>query len=194
MKITFTNTSSTNAVNVGRYTIPAAGSLQVDFSSSSSAPPNDRDLAALHAALTANQIAANTDVVIPQGLGGSGQYVPGTTYSTAPLTLANVLNVVGAVQQQTAFSATPTFDFSQGTTVILAPVTANITSMTVTNPPHVGSRVVFVIPTSGAFTITWPASFKKAADGAAAASKKGVTEFIYDGTNYVQVGGALAFN
>lgn len=188
MKITFTNTNSTTSISVGRFQIAAASTLQVDTSTCSST-----DLASLQTALTMNQVSCVTDVLIPQGLGGTGQYVAGTAYTQAPATIASALSV-SATQLQAAYSATPTFDLSQGTTVVLAPVTANITAITITNPPAAGTIVTFVIPTSGAYTITWPASFKKAADGTAAASKKGVGAFEFDGTNYVQVGGAIAFN
>lgn len=41
--------------------------------------------------------------------------------------------------------------------------------------------------------ITWNAAFKKAADGAGTASQRGATRFIYDGTNWLQTGGALVW-
>lgn len=194
MKITFTNTSSTTVAEVGRYVIPASGTLQVDFGPASAAPPTAVDIADLQNGLTLNQLSCVTDVLVPQGLGGTGQYVAGTNYTQAPLTLSGALTLFDTPQLQTAFSATPTIDLSQGTTVIMAPVTANITAMTITNPPPAGTYVNFVIPTSGVYTIAWPASFKKAADGAAAATKRGTGVFIYDGTYFVQVGGAISFN
>ena len=359
MKITFSNTNPLSAINVGRFTFPApvasstTGSITVDFSGGSSVPPTPTDILNLQNALTLNQIAAVTDVLIPQGYvggavvtgaitggnlltvtavtsgtlvlgaailnagvyagtitafgagttGGVGTYTlsggvnaasttltisptqtgsvltgstgtvtaaSGSTPSFATLTVASVVygvitlsmpiylngvyqgyisafgtgtggtgtytisgittqisstsNLLGAgsyvsslayagqyvpsfwtipdalgdiggtAQNQAAFSATPTIDFAQGTNVIMAPVTANITAMTIANPPPVGTIVTFTIPTTGVYTITWPATFKKAADGAAAASKTGTTAFVFNGYNYVQIGGALAFN
>jgi len=195
MIITFTNTSSTAVLETGRFVIPASGTLPIDFSSASTLPASAADIALLEQALTLNQLSAVTDVLIPQGTGGIGVYVAGTVYTPAVPLLSTVLKgVVAATQLQSAFSATPTINLSQGTNVVLAPVTANITAITITNPPAAGTLVNFVIPTSGAYTITWPASFKKAADGVAAAAKKGAATFLYDGTNYIQVGGAIAFN
>jgi hypothetical protein len=194
MKITFTNTSSTTVAEVGRYVIPAGGTLQVDFSASSAVPPTAVDIADLQNGLTLNQLSCVTDVLVPQGLGGIGQYVAGTTYATNPVTLTTVLSLLDAVQLQAAFSATPTIDLGQGVNVIMAPVTANITAITITNPPPAGTYVNFIIPMSGVFTITWPASFKKAADGVAANTKRGLAAFVYDGTYYNQVGGAVSFN
>ena len=196
MKITFTNTSSTAIAEVGRFVIPASGTLQVDFSTSSATPANAYDIAAFQTALTLNQISAVTDVLVPQGTGvpsATGQYVSTTTYTPALLTLTGVLALLDAVQKQVAFSATPTIDLSQGIDVIFAPVTANITAITITNPPPIGTQVNFIIPMSGVYTITWPASFKKAADGVAANSTQGLGSFIYDGTYYNQIGGAIAF-
>jgi hypothetical protein len=51
--------------------------------------------------------------------------------------------------------------------------------------PGRGHRVIV----TGGRTITWNAAFKKAADGAGTANQKGATSFVYDGTNWVQVGG-----
>jgi hypothetical protein len=195
MKITFTNTSSTAIVEVGRFVIPASSTLPIDFSAASLLPASAADIALLEQSLTLNQLSCVTDVLVPQGTGGTGAYVAGTVYSPAVPLLSTVLKGgVPATQLQAAFSATPTIDFSQGTNVVLAAVTANVTAITITNPPAVGTTVNFVIPTSGAYTITWPASFKKAADGVAAATKKGVASFLYDGINYNQIGGAIAFN
>jgi hypothetical protein len=194
MKITFTNTSSTSVTEVGRFVIPASGTLPVDFSAASTIPLTATDIADLQQGLTLNQLSCVTDVLIPQGLGGTGVYVPGTNYTPASLTLSSALNPANAIQLQSAFSATPTIDLGQGADVVFAPVTANITAITIVNPPPAGTQVNFVIPTSGAYTITWPASFKKAADGTAAAAKRGTTSFLFDGTYYNQIGGALAFN
>jgi len=194
MIITFTNTSSTAVLETGRFVIPASGTLPIDFSSASILPASAADIALLEQALTLNQLSAVTDVLIPQGTGGIGVYVAGTVYTPAVPLLSTVLKGVVAATQLLAFSPTPTINLSQGTNVVFGSVTANITTITLTNPPASGTMVNFVIPTSGAYTITWPASFRKAADGVASSGKKGVASFIYDGVNYIQVGGAIAFN
>jgi len=194
MIITFTNTSSTAVLETGRFVIPASGTLPIDFSSASTLPASAADIALLEQALTLNQLSAVTDVLIPQGTGGIGVYVAGTVYTPAVPLLSTVLKGVVAATQLLAFSPTPTINLSQGTNVVFGSVTANITTITLTNPPASGTMVNFVIPTSGAYTITWPASFRKAADGVASSGKKGVASFIYDGVNYIQVGGAIAFN
>jgi hypothetical protein len=59
----------------------------------------------------------------------------------------------------------------------------------------VGAVLTFAIlqDSVGSRTISWNAVFKKAADGAGGADTVGATSFIYNGTNWVQVGGALAY-
>lgn len=53
--------------------------------------------------------------------------------------------------------------------------------------------VTIVHPAGGAVTVTWASVFKKADDGTAAAGSTGSTRFAYDGTKWVQKGGALAY-
>lgn len=56
-----------------------------------------------------------------------------------------------------------------------------------------GMRVTFVFNATGVFTITWNAQFAITANGAAANAQSGATSFIFNGTKFVQEGGALAF-
>lgn len=56
-----------------------------------------------------------------------------------------------------------------------------------------GMRVTFIFNATGVFTVTWNAAFKATANGAAANAQSGSTTFVYNGTNWVQDSGALAF-
>lgn len=53
--------------------------------------------------------------------------------------------------------------------------------------------ITIVHPAGGAVTVTWNAVFKKANDGTAAAGSTGSTRFVYNGSAWVQKGGALAY-
>lgn len=53
--------------------------------------------------------------------------------------------------------------------------------------------ITIVHPAGGAVTVTWASVFKKAADGTATAASSGSTRFVYNGTNWVQKGGALTY-
>lgn len=61
--------------------------------------------------------------------------------------------------------------------------------------PIVGQNLIynFTQDATGGRVITWNAAFKKAADGAGTANQIAATQFIYNGTNWVQVGGPLAY-
>lgn len=74
-------------------------------------------------------------------------------------------------------------------------LTGNITINAPVGQFSVGSRLSFGFTqdAAGARTVTWNAVFKAAANGAGAANSKGATEFVYDGTNWVQYSGALTF-
>lgn len=96
--------------------------------------------------------------------------------------------------KSTAYAATVTPDASVSGTWVVGALTGNIIIAAPTNAAT-GQRLtmVFTQDGTGGRTITWNAVFKKAADGAGGASTKGSTSFMYDGTNWVQVGGALAW-
>lgn len=97
--------------------------------------------------------------------------------------------------QDIAYAATITPDASIGEVVNVGALTAGITVNAPTNPTKYGRLVfMFVQGGAGAFAITWNAAFKKAADpGAGATGTKAVTEYLYDGANWIQQGGALAW-
>jgi hypothetical protein len=96
--------------------------------------------------------------------------------------------------QSIAYAATITPDAALGERVIVGVLTGNLTINAPTNPRTGGMLVFsFAQDATGGRTITWNSVFKKAADGAGAANQKGATSFVYDGANWVQVGGALAW-
>lgn len=97
--------------------------------------------------------------------------------------------------QDIAYAAAITPDIGAGRTIHVGVLTGNIT---INAPTGVikGERVAFTFiqDGTGGRTITWNAVFKKAADGAGTANQVGTIEFIcYDGTNFIQSGGALTF-
>lgn len=74
-------------------------------------------------------------------------------------------------------------------------LTGNITIAAPTGSFAVGSRLSFGFTQdgTGGRTITWNAVFAFTANGAGTANQKAATEFVYDGSRWVQYGGALAF-
>ena len=115
--------------------------------------------------------------------------------------IAEIVKVVNAValedgRQTPAYAATitPALDATAQQTIVPAALTGNVTIGAPTNP-KLGMRLLFIFTQdgTGSRTITWNAVFKASANGAGAANTKGATEFFYDGTNWVQIGGALAF-
>lgn len=107
-------------------------------------------------------------------------------------------NVVAAssytLTQVVAFAASLTIDANQGGRVIVGALTANITINAPTNPSK-GQilDLVFLQDATGGRTFTWNGVFRKAADGAGTANQKGAVAFMYDGTDWIQTGGALVF-
>lgn len=93
-----------------------------------------------------------------------------------------------------AAAGTVTVDASLGEVVNVQLPAGNITMAAPTNA-KVGALLTFNIAQdgTGGRTITWNAAFKKAADGVGGASGVGSTSFRYNGANWVQTGGALAF-
>lgn len=96
--------------------------------------------------------------------------------------------------QDVAYAGTITPKAGLGRTIRVGTLTGN-TTIAAPLYPLKGQRLTFVFTQdgTGGRTITWNAVFKKAADGAGTANKKGATTFEYDGTNWMQVSGALTF-
>ena len=104
------------------------------------------------------------------------------------------LNRIDSVTAAPAAAGTVTPDLSKCRSVFITMPAGNITVAAPTNPYLNAELVIGATQDAvGGRTITWNAVFKKAADGAGAANAKGVTRFVYDGTNWIQQGGALAF-
>jgi hypothetical protein len=96
--------------------------------------------------------------------------------------------------QLLAYAASITVNAQDGDRVIIGALTGGLTLNAPTNG-YRGQTLTFYFlqDGTGGRTITWNAAFRKAADGAGAANQKGITMFLYDGTEWVQFGGALAF-
>lgn len=76
-------------------------------------------------------------------------------------------------------------------------VTMPAGNITINSPSnsYPGARLTFVFiqDATGGRTITWNAAFKKTSDGAGTANQRGSISFVFDGSNWVQQGSALAF-
>jgi len=84
---------------------------------------------------------------------------------------------------------------SQVSHTYMVTLTGNITiPVPAAELAYTGSVIDFTFSADAARVITWNAIFLKAADGAAAAGKSASTRFRYNGTNWVQQGGALTYN
>lgn len=103
----------------------------------------------------------------------------------------------GQFVQTMVFAATlGAHDAANGEKIIVGLLTAGIIIPAPTNA-QIGQRLTYAFkqgPTTGAFAITWNAIFKKAADPAAGAiNTMACTEFLYNGSNWIQQGGAVAW-
>ena len=109
-------------------------------------------------------------------------------------TSAKVMDYNPNATQSVAYAATITPDAAVAQTVIVGTLTGGMTVAAPTNPT-LGKKLTFAFTqdATGGRTITWNAIFKKTADAAGAANTKGTTEFVYDGTNWRQVGGQLTW-
>lgn len=76
--------------------------------------------------------------------------------------------------------------------IVVVPGSA-VTINAPTNPRKGGVLDITIKQSATAQTITWNAVFKKAADGAGVNNGTGTTRFVYDGTSWVQQGGALSY-
>lgn len=126
---------------------------------------------------------------------GSGIVLPKNRRVHVMCDGTNVVLARDPEYQDIAYAATIAPDLSLGRLIIVGALTGNITIDPPTN--IVKGEIVtftFVQDGTGGRTITWNAVFKKAADGAGTANQVGAIQFVsYDGTNLIQVGGALTF-
>lgn len=95
-----------------------------------------------------------------------------------------------------AYAATITQNMSglSKKTVVVAALTGNITVAAPLNP-RVGQRLAFCFTqdATGGRTVTWNAAFAAAANSGSTANHKAATEFVYDGSRWVQLAGAMTF-
>jgi hypothetical protein len=127
------------------------------------------------------------------GGGGSGTVGSGTTnqvavYASSGTTVggADSLNLAGEITTATkavTFSATPTFDASQGNTFTLT-LTGNVTSSTLSNVTT-GQVISFELcqDSTGGRTFAWPSGFSNASVVNPTASACTNQSFRWDGTN-----------
>jgi hypothetical protein len=118
----------------------------------------------------ANQ-SPNTFLAGPASGGSSG---PVTARAMVPKDLPG--------QVATAFSATPVFDASAGTSFTIT-LTGNVTSSSVTNPTA-GETITFIITQdgTGGRTFVWPANFKGASNIGTDANNVSLQSFYYTGS------------
>jgi hypothetical protein len=98
------------------------------------------------------------------------------------------------VEQAYAAAITPNCSGREHTIINVAALTGN---MTVNNPTGMTKGAVltlmFAQDATGGRTITWDTAFSKAADSGSTASHVGATRYIYNGSKWLQLGGALTF-
>ena len=105
--------------------------------------------------------------------------------------LAEALDTEKAVA--VPYAATITLNAQEADVFVVAPLTGNVTMAAPTNPTLGRKITIMFAHSAAARTITWNAAFKKANDAAAGAGLKGVAVFRFDGTHWVQLGGALGW-
>ena len=113
------------------------------------------------------------------------------THSTSYFTVNQVDN---PNIQTVAYAATITPNPNLGSRINIGAMTGALTINAPTNPQN-GQYLDFshLQDGTGGRIITWNAIYKKAADGAGTANQRGSTQYRYDGTNWIQQGGALTY-
>jgi hypothetical protein len=141
---------------------------------------NDQAIAIL---VGLGQITATVSLYKPTG---SQDYM-----TNAELATTRLLSKV----QTIAYAAIITPDASLGCTLNIGALTGGLTINSPLNPQWVGQPLTFNMKQDGVGTrvIGWDAIFKKAADVAGGANTVASKTFIWNGTNWVQQGGALAY-
>ena len=93
-----------------------------------------------------------------------------------------------------AYSGTMTPDLEDGHKVIVGVLTGSPTMNAPTNG-YKGDIIYFSFTqdVTGSRTITWNSAYKKAADGAGTGDQVAATSFMYDGTNWIQLGPAIVW-
>ncbi len=96
--------------------------------------------------------------------------------------------------QSPAYAASLTIDPNQGQIINVGTLTGNITINAPSNP-QVGQRLTlnYTQDATGARTVTYASVFLASTLSAGTAGQKASQNFIYDGTNWIQSGGALTW-
>lgn len=96
--------------------------------------------------------------------------------------------------QVIAYSASITPNAQDGDRVLVGTLTGALTVNAPTNG-YKGQTLMFQFTqdATGGRVVTWNAVFRKAADGAGTSNQKAVTNFLYDGTDWIQICGALTY-
>lgn len=129
--------------------------------------------------------AAGTGVEIPRGSWVEVECDGTNVFAVYPAQFLQVL----------PFAATlGAHDAANGERIVVGVLTAAITIPAPTNP-RIGQKLVFTFTqdATGGRVITWNAAFKKAADGAGLLNQLSATQYIFNGTNWIQQGGALTW-
>lgn len=100
----------------------------------------------------------------------------------------------GAFSQALAYAASIAVNAALGERVIVGALTGALTLSAPTNAqPGAVLEFAFLQDATGGRVITWDAAFAKAADGAGTANQRASARYLFDGTRWVQQGGALAW-
>lgn len=104
-------------------------------------------------------------------------------------------NELTYIVQTVPYAATITPDVSLGGILNVGALTGAVTMNAPINPVFIGQSIDFMLTqdATGSRVITWNAIFKKSADGAGASSQAASKSFKWNGTNWVQQGGALVW-
>lgn len=96
--------------------------------------------------------------------------------------------------QDIAYAASITPDASAGDVIDVGTLTGTLTINAPTNPIR-GRELTFMFlqDGTGGRVITWDAAFKKGTEASGTANQRGATKYIYDGTNWIQLGGTMAW-
>lgn len=108
--------------------------------------------------------------------------------------IAEILKLMGYTET-IPYSAIPAaLDMNNAAGTQFMTLTGNTTIAAPTGG-KVGQRLRYVFKQdgTGGRTITWPSNMKAGANGAGTANQVGATDFVFDGTNWIQVGGVLTF-
>lgn len=138
-----------------------------------------------------NIAQANLDITSPGGSAVASTVVDIHTSTMDVRHVANFTNQTFTGQdnyQTPAFAASFTPDLSQGSTIVVGALSANITVNAPTNGAP-GQRFTIVLTENGTggWTITWNAAYKNLSPDITTASTVNVHHFVWDGTNARQL-------